>query len=61
MNVSILPESFSLNHDGIFFFLVLCLPSQVRTSNGAIHHDVQLSPSTCGSIGSIPRILCYLS
>src|SRR6218665_2634361 len=29
------------------FFLVLCLPSQVRTSNGAIHHDPQLSPSTC--------------
>src|SRR6218665_233340 len=30
-----------------FFFLVLCLPRQVRTSNGAIHHDPQLSPSTC--------------
>src|SRR6218665_378173 len=29
------------------FFLVLCLPRQVRTSNGAIHHDPQLSPSTC--------------
>src|SRR6218665_1153109 len=26
------------------FFLVLCLPMQVRTSNGAIQHDVQLSP-----------------
>jgi len=23
-----------------FFFLVLCLPRQVRTSNGAIHHDI---------------------
>src|SRR6218665_1255908 len=31
----------------IGFFLVLCLPRQVRTSNGAIHHDLQLSPSTC--------------
>src|SRR6218665_350858 len=31
----------------IFFFLVLCLPRQVRTSNGVIHHDVQISPSTC--------------
>src|SRR6218665_2673100 len=30
-----------------FFFLVLCLPRQVRTSNGAIQHDPQLSPSTC--------------
>src|SRR6218665_1583715 len=30
-----------------WFFLVLCLPRQVRTSNGAIHHDPQLSPSTC--------------
>src|SRR6218665_2568270 len=31
----------------ILLFLVLCLPRQVRTSNGSIHHDPQLSPSTC--------------
>src|SRR6218665_1050759 len=35
---------FSIN---FFFFLVLCLPRQVRMSNGAIHDDPQLSHSTC--------------
>src|SRR6218665_1298063 len=30
----------------LFFFLVLCLPRQVRKSNGATHYDAQLSTST---------------
>src|SRR6218665_177392 len=31
----------------LLFFLVFCLPRQVNTSNGVVHHNVQLSPSTC--------------
>jgi len=27
--------------------MVLSLPRQIRTSNGTVHHDVQLSLSTC--------------
>src|SRR6218665_496553 len=30
-----------------FLFLVLWLPRQIHTSNSTIHHDVQISPSTC--------------
>src|SRR6218665_3426063 len=46
------PSNHQIHHRYIyiyifFFFLVLCLPRQVRRSNGAIHHDPQLSPSTC--------------
>src|SRR6218665_1858350 len=48
-----------------FFFLVLCLPRQVRTSNGAIHHDLQLSPSTCcnplSAYSPVTSFLVFLS
>src|SRR6218665_68691 len=47
------------------FFLVLCLPRQVLTSNGAIHHDLQLSPSTCcnplSTSSSVTSFLVFLS
>src|SRR6218665_2343986 len=43
------------------FFLVLCLPRQIRTSNGVIHHHVQLSSSTsCNIFSSSSNIILIL-
>jgi len=42
------------------FFIVLCLPRQVRTSTGATHHDFQLSPSaSCNPLSSSSPVTSF--